>query len=73
MSRKPTDLGTFIRNLVDLAEDEDKRRQLETKVKDLGERFVRTLEDPHTIANIMVAAGKHKAEVREVRRRRSRR
>ncbi len=68
-----TELGDAIRSLVDLAEDPAKRRKLEGRVRDLGTRFVKRLEDPHYLIDLMSAGAKHKIDVREVRKRRRRR
>ncbi len=67
--RQRSSLGDFVRGVVDLAEDPDKRLELEGKVRELGGRLKKTLEDPATLAHVMKAAGEHRIDVREARRR----
>lgn len=65
-----TQFGDFVRGLVDLAEDPAKRQELEAKVRELGGRLAKTLEDPNMVVAVMEAAAKHKVSVRETRLRR---
>ena len=66
-----TQFGDFVRGLVDLAEDPAKRQELEAKVRELGGKLAKTLEDPQTVAAVIEAAGKHRVSVRETRLRAS--